>query len=454
MERLSVSGKRIVDEHGGEVILHGLNLVCKDAQQKCIPVCRDEDFIWMQEQGFNVLRLGMNWAQAEPLPGQYDSEYLKEMRGIAERATKYGLWFFLDMHQDLYSQQFADGAPEWATLTDGLPHEAGEVWSDAYLESAAVNRALDHFWQNSPASDGKGLQEHYAALWQETAQAFADCPNLLGFDLMNEPYPGSAAQEVIGAMMMAFAKEKLEKEICSPKELEKIWSEVSGDRQNLLDVVADTSLFRRIVQVAKPPCSRWEQDVLQPFYQKIAESVQKTADQIPILLESTYFSNMAVESGLQKIEGIPCIYAPHAYDLVVDTTCYDSYSMERTQEIFAAHRRVQNRLDVPVLVGEWGAFYGNANTAVWAQEIGKILAKYGWSDTYWSWEPQLRHAPCLEGLCRGYPQRVGGLLHSYSWEDGTFRMRYHSDGSECRIYLPGKGMIRKCCPPGEAEIIL
>ena len=90
-------------------------------------------------------------------------------------AEKYGLYVFLDMHQDLYSCKYSDGAPEWATLTDERPHitEGNMVWSDAYITSPAIQRAFDNFWANTPASDGVGIQEHYARAWRHVAKRYA-----------------------------------------------------------------------------------------------------------------------------------------------------------------------------------------------------------------------------------------------------------------------------------------
>jgi len=67
------------------------------------------------------------------------------------------------------------------------------VWSDAYFTSPAVQTALDNFWKNAPAPDGVGLQEHYARAWAMLARRYAEEPAVIGYDLMNEPFPGSAA---------------------------------------------------------------------------------------------------------------------------------------------------------------------------------------------------------------------------------------------------------------------
>lgn len=64
MEKLTTNGRRIIEaESGGEAILHGLNLVCKKPE-KGFPPCTRKDLAWMAGQGFNLLRLGVNWAAA------------------------------------------------------------------------------------------------------------------------------------------------------------------------------------------------------------------------------------------------------------------------------------------------------------------------------------------------------------------------------------------------------
>lgn len=62
----------------------------------------------------------------EPQPGVYDDAYLGRVKEVVEQAEKYGIYVFLDMHQDLYSVKFIDGAPVWATLDEGLPHPVQE----------------------------------------------------------------------------------------------------------------------------------------------------------------------------------------------------------------------------------------------------------------------------------------------------------------------------------------
>jgi endoglycosylceramidase len=55
----------------------------------------------------------------------------------------------------------------------------------------ALQRAFDHFWANSPGPGGIGLQDRYAAAWEHVAERFAGNPSVLGYEIMNEPWPGS-----------------------------------------------------------------------------------------------------------------------------------------------------------------------------------------------------------------------------------------------------------------------
>ena len=59
----------------------------------------------------------------------------------------------------------------------------------------AMWRAYDHFWANDPGPGAVGLQDRYAAAWKETATRFAASNHVLGYDLMNEPWPGSTWQQ-------------------------------------------------------------------------------------------------------------------------------------------------------------------------------------------------------------------------------------------------------------------
>jgi endoglycosylceramidase len=72
---------------------------------------------------------------------------------------------------------------------DGLPAQPQLGFPYNYLAQPATIRAFDHFWENEVIR-GRGLLDAYAQAWRHTAAGFATAPYVLGYDLMNEPWPG------------------------------------------------------------------------------------------------------------------------------------------------------------------------------------------------------------------------------------------------------------------------
>ena len=175
-----VAGTRFLDSAGKPVIFHGINVVQKSKEQGYVGNLSATDFARIRKWGMNCIRLGIFWDGLEPEPGHIDEAYLERIARMVGWARAEGLFVLLDMHQDLYSVKFSDGAPAWAVLDEGKPHTTGAVWSDAYYVSEAVQTALDHFWANSPARDGVGLQDHYARVWRRVAERFAQEPSRPG----------------------------------------------------------------------------------------------------------------------------------------------------------------------------------------------------------------------------------------------------------------------------------
>ncbi|WP_046302539.1 cellulase family glycosylhydrolase, partial [Mycobacterium sp. UM_Kg27] len=123
----------------------------------------------------------------QPEPGVIDYDYLASIENTVEILGNHNIMVILDMHQDLYGGYFGgDGAPEWATLTGGLPNfDVGFPFS--YFVSPAQNYAWDAFWANEKTPDGIGLQNHYGIMWQAVANYFKGNENVAGYEIMNEP---------------------------------------------------------------------------------------------------------------------------------------------------------------------------------------------------------------------------------------------------------------------------
>ncbi|MEA2126712.1 MAG: endoglycosylceramidase [Solirubrobacteraceae bacterium] len=182
-------GRWMTDAHGRVVVLHGLNMVAK-----LPPYAPDalgfgaDDARFLAREGYNSVRLGIIYKAVEPEPGRYDDAYLKRIAATVRVLGRHGITSLLDFHQDLYNERFqGEGWPDWAVMDDGLPAQPQLGFPGNYLGMPALNRAFDHFWANDA-----GLQDSYAAAWRHVAHRFAHNRFVMGYDLLNEPWPGSA----------------------------------------------------------------------------------------------------------------------------------------------------------------------------------------------------------------------------------------------------------------------
>ncbi len=185
-----------------------------------------DDFAQMRALGFNVVRLVLNWSQLEPTPGHYSTTYLNRVAQVVGWAAQQGISVILDMHQDQYSRFIVpgnpktlpkgctpsgggDGAPAWAVLTDGKPECA--LFGQGDL-NPAEGAAFYNFWHNHPVAapkgqaPGTGLEDHYIGALAALATRFEHDPAVLGYELMNEPQPGSLASLPVANLYQAAAQ--------------------------------------------------------------------------------------------------------------------------------------------------------------------------------------------------------------------------------------------------------
>ncbi len=189
---LGHAGRWITDASGRVVIVHGLNQVMKIAPyEPSQDGFGDADAAFLAAAGFNAVRLGVIWAAVEPQPGVYNDAYLASIRETVSTLARHGIVSLLDLHQDLYSDTFqGEGAPDWAVQTGGLPNPSdGFTWD--YFLNPALEHAFDAFYANAPGPGGVGLADRFAATWAHVAAYFRGNPDVLGYELLNEPFPGT-----------------------------------------------------------------------------------------------------------------------------------------------------------------------------------------------------------------------------------------------------------------------
>jgi endoglycosylceramidase len=195
---LTVHDHRLVDADGRTVFLHGLFGVWKipgglppDTSDPDGFTPADADTV--ASLGFDSFRLAWFWSDLEPTEGQYDTAYLSGYKALADELERRGLFVLADSHQDMYSSVFdGDGFPAWASpASDTDPNPL--AFPLGYF-TTPVEVAFDDFWANAG-----GVQNAYDAAWKKVASQFVGDPMLLGYDLINEPFPGST----VGACLAA-----------------------------------------------------------------------------------------------------------------------------------------------------------------------------------------------------------------------------------------------------------
>ena len=206
---LDHAGRWITDADGRVVILHGWNMVNKVGSYRPEDAgFGDDDARFLADNGFNTVRLGVVHKGLEPDPAgpggrpRYREDYLASIARTEATLARRGIYTLLDFHQDLYNERFqGEGLPDWAVVGDAatLPAEPKQGFPANYLVMPALNRAFDHFWANDPAADGRRLQDAYAAAWRHVAGRFRGRARVLGYNLFNEPWPGSQFPSCISA---------------------------------------------------------------------------------------------------------------------------------------------------------------------------------------------------------------------------------------------------------------
>jgi endoglycosylceramidase len=192
--QLGHAGRWITDASGRVVVLHGTNMVYKLAPFYPAAAGFDaDDAAFLHSIGFNAVRVGVLWQAVEPKPGVYDDRYLKQVAATVRMLGRHGILALLDFHQDMYNQLFqGEGFPRWAVQDGGLPNPR-HGFPGNYLTNPALQHAYDNFLANKPGPGGIGLQNRYAAAWAHVARWFRGNPSVLGYEIMNEPFPGSGA---------------------------------------------------------------------------------------------------------------------------------------------------------------------------------------------------------------------------------------------------------------------
>jgi endoglycosylceramidase len=326
-------GRSLRDEKGRILLLRGVNVANQSKVPPFLPLWfTQQHFLDLAARGLNAVRFLVIWEAVEPERGVFDAAYLDAVEERVGWATDAGLYVLVDMHQDLFARTFGgDGAPEWAVLDHGLPFDPppGD-WFLAYGEPA-VKQAFQSFWDNE-----EGIQDEFILAWRQVAARFEDNPRILGYDLLNEPFPG----------------------------------------------------LMPVTRIAE-----FEKDVLTPFYSRVIEGIRKEDSVHLVFVEPTATKGLGVKGGLEHPGDPAVVYAPHYYHPTMDLMGAYWDTKESMLDAFAQMQIEAQALGAPLFLGEYGFFAGNKGDALHARHQAEVLEETLASSTAWGADP------CAAGLC-------------------------------------------------------
>jgi len=321
----------------------------------------ERDIQQLHDWGFNSVRLGVMWPGVEPEQGQYNTTYIEVMQKIVNDLGKAGIYSIIDFHQDVISPFYCgEGVPDyiinmtskpfmpfpWPRLTKPLPvDDKGHPLLEECLKhnffEYALTFAASNTFQNL-YDNHNGIMDRFIAYWEVVTAAFKDSPYVIGYELINEPWPGNF-----------FANPKL---------------------------VVEVGLADRIH--------------LAPMYEKLHNAIRAIDDQHVILFEQSVVDYYT--SGFKQGPGGPSYDDRQAYSYHVYCTALDKegdpklpFCNTEVELLYDEKVADYNRMQLGGFLTEFGAG-GNSTTSVTGMNtLLGIADKHLQSWSYWQYKGYL-----------------------------------------------------------------
>jgi endoglycosylceramidase len=180
---VATSGGRFVDQSGNPVVLRGMD----------VPVGHSNLAPVAAQLGANFVRIYVGWNAIEPQPprnGRYrwDTSVLHQLDSEVEAYRSQHINVLIDFHQFHWSPYFAQatckagkkvcrasGVPAWFYSGGRFPAtRSGESQAEAAFWTSEKSRSLNY----------------YSAFAAMIAARYAHEPNVVGYEIFNEPHPG------------------------------------------------------------------------------------------------------------------------------------------------------------------------------------------------------------------------------------------------------------------------
>jgi len=297
-----------------------------------------------------------------------------------------GINVMLDLHQDLYSRKFTgNGFPDWTLPKKEYPFIPEKIWYKNYLKKA-VRKSYEHFWKSMY------LKKCYTDMVKFVSDSFESVPNVIGLDVMNEPFP------------------------------------------------------------ILPRFFFFEQTSLADFYQDIKFSLIGVYKRVPLFFEpgiwtSTGIPSLLIENEERTWNGyIPHYFPPFCHNKGTYKK-FDAFLMKIGLKLRA---RETQKIGSPYITGEFGMGVDVKNRFEGIKNFLDLADKYHMSWMWWAFDKEEDSTQGLldsegnpnavmKALSRPYPQKIAGEDPIFYFEKNRFNLEYTDNlgqGLPTKIYIP------------------
>jgi endoglycosylceramidase len=369
----------------------------------------------MKSWGLNMIRVGFQWHMVEPETGHYNETYIESLVDYISLLNGSGIHVILDMHQDCWSPLYchSHGIPsEYAQAyntsdyrpggpkaypepvakpqygPDGQITNCADVgkfvfgWASCYF-TYSIGAAAQRLYDND-----RGILDRFGEFWQLIASRVKYLPNVLGYEVINEPWLGDVPL-TLGEL----------DPIINPDHWD-LWLPKVADRKN----------------VAK-------------MYRVLHEYIRQVDNDSIIFFEPATGGNFLDGWPVGFEEGPGGVayknrqaLSYHVYCLVVDKTepndffqyLLETLSIEACNALddvlYDVRRDDTSRLNLAGFLTE----FGNAGKGLAAKDvIDFATAKmdeffHGWSYWYLTPDPSVRNSTEIMALARPFPHKIAG----------------------------------------------
>lgn len=373
------------DSQGRITIYRGVN-VCNYSKHSPdnLPWHTKKDYQKLTGWGINLVRFQVFWDAIEPQEGVFNTEYLNKIVEHIKLLEEIEIDVIIDVHQDVCSKKYGgNGFPVWALKDGGKKFKPQKEWSHNYLQPA-VQEALKNFWKSTE------VQGQYILMLHVLHKAIGHLSNVIGIDVMNEPFP-------------------------------------------------DLPFIRN-----------FEKETLRNFYQKAQYSFSTADKRTSLFVEPWMATSAGIPSYLDMTPNSNMRYLPHYYPpFCHNKGTYrklDRWLMKMAMRMRASEAE---KMKSPLIFGEYGIDNRVRNNLQFVRDFLDECRRYQASCIWWTYDMDMYSGQAIvddnknenkviKALMDIYPQKIAGTNPHY-WIDGsTFYLTYSKADIEgpTIIYIP------------------